>query len=127
MAAALNSTPLISVAEMIGDMPCREEFFEAETAQKFEQLMLLEPTEIPSQSLADFIYLLLSDAYPGPENESFSRITPNDLFIVISGMALPSPTVSAGTDTIFSFRSHFVSHEGKLPHHHAFQCSTPRL
>lgn len=127
MASALNCTPLISVAEMIGDMPCREEFFEAETAQRFEQLMSLEPTEIPSQPLADFICLLLSDAYPGPANESFSWITPNDLFIIISGKVLPSPIVSPGTYTFFSSRSDCVSYEGKLPRLHAFQCPTARL
>ncbi|KAJ5543848.1 hypothetical protein N7513_003429 [Penicillium frequentans] len=71
---------------MIGDMPCREELFEAETAQKFEQLLSLESAGSPSKSLADFIFLLLSDAYPGPEDESFSQITPNDLFIMISGL-----------------------------------------
>lgn len=89
LAGALNSNPLISVSEMIGDMPCREELFEAETAQKFEQLLSLESAGSPSKSLADFIFLLLSDAYPGPEDESFSQITPNDLFIMISGKSCP--------------------------------------
>ncbi|KAH6974781.1 hypothetical protein EDB80DRAFT_830640, partial [Ilyonectria destructans] len=88
MAGALNSNPLISVSEMIGDMPCREELFEADTAQKFEQLLSLEPAGIPSKPLADFIFLLLSDACPGPEDESFSRLKPADLFIVISALGL---------------------------------------
>lgn len=127
MASAINCNPLISVGEMVGDMPCREEFFEAKTAESFEQSISLEPTKIPSQPLADFICLLLSDPYPGPANESFSRITPNDLFLIISGKALPSPTVLAGTYTVFSSRYDCVSFEGKLPYLLAFQCPTPRL
>ncbi|KAH7142679.1 hypothetical protein B0J13DRAFT_445200, partial [Dactylonectria estremocensis] len=86
MASALNINPLISVSEMIGDMPCREELFEADTAQNFEQLLSLEPAGIPSKSLADFIFLLLSDACP--EDESFSRLLPTDLFIIISALGL---------------------------------------
>lgn len=127
MASALNSNPLISMSEMIGDMPCREELFEAETAQRFEQLLSLEPAGITSKPLADLIFLLLSDACPGPEDESFSRITLDDLFIIISGKAMPSPTARAVTYTVFSSRLDCISCEGKLSHFHVVHCPTPSL
>ncbi|KAH6974769.1 hypothetical protein EDB80DRAFT_830585, partial [Ilyonectria destructans] len=100
MASALNSILLISVSEMIGDMPCREKPFEAETAQKFEQLFSLEPAGIPSKPLADFIFLLLSDACPGLEDESFSRLIPTDLFIIISGLIVSVAKANCLTSTL---------------------------
>jgi hypothetical protein len=72
------------MCEMTGDMPCRTALFEAETSDVFEYQVSLEPGGPRPPSLAGSISLLLQDSWPGPDDESYRRVTPEILALIIS-------------------------------------------
>ncbi|CAH0024740.1 unnamed protein product [Clonostachys rhizophaga] len=87
------------MCEMTGDMPCRTALFEAETSDVFKYQVSLEPGGPRPQSLAGSISLLLQDSWPGPDDESYRRVTPEILALIISSLGVVG--VVARTNCLF--------------------------
>ena len=91
-----NSPPQVFVSEMVGDMPSQEHLFEAETAEEFQRLVSLPPSSLgESSSLAEHVSSLLSEAWPGSDDQSYQNLTSGGLMMIISGTGyLPDGTSS---------------------------------
>lgn len=85
VAGFFNGNPQIFISDMLGDMPCPEALFEAETAEDFLHLSSVESTAPTPPSLASFISSLLMDSWPGPADLASQRLTPSNLLITICG------------------------------------------
>ncbi|KAI1392463.1 uncharacterized protein F4822DRAFT_129948 [Hypoxylon trugodes] len=87
LVCCFNGHAQVYTAEMVGDMPCRREIYEAETVEEFARLLSLEPSGGPQpQSLANAISFLLQDSWPGPDHEVYKRFTPEILAIIINSL-----------------------------------------
>uniref|UniRef100_A0A0B7JWJ0 Xylanolytic transcriptional activator regulatory domain-containing protein n=1 Tax=Bionectria ochroleuca TaxID=29856 RepID=A0A0B7JWJ0_BIOOC len=73
--------------------------FEAETSDVFEYQVSLEPGGPRPPSLAGSISLLLQDSWPGPDDESYRRVTPEILALIISSLGVVG--VVARTNCLF--------------------------
>ncbi|KAI5463568.1 hypothetical protein BGZ63DRAFT_195533 [Mariannaea sp. PMI_226] len=88
MAGCFNAPAQAYLCEMVGDMPSRRELFDAPNPQAFVEQALLEPAGPRLQSLAKSISALMSDSWPGPTDEMYKRMTPDNLFIHLVAIGL---------------------------------------
>ncbi|KAH6949694.1 hypothetical protein BKA56DRAFT_506757 [Ilyonectria sp. MPI-CAGE-AT-0026] len=102
MVGPFNNHTQIYMCEMVGDMPCTKELFEAENSQAFEQL-LSEVSGPPPPPLASSLQFLLQDFWPGPNDEQYKRVTPETLTMIIS--ALNTTVVIARTNCLVPIAS----------------------
>ncbi|KAH8802999.1 fungal-specific transcription factor domain-containing protein [Xylogone sp. PMI_703] len=86
-----NSPPGVAISEMIGDFPCPEEFFEADTAPRFEQLASLESIGAPPPSPSDFVSSCFEELGPDPQDLRYRGMTVFHLLVTIC--ALQSITI----------------------------------
>ncbi|KAH7111805.1 hypothetical protein B0J11DRAFT_190920 [Dendryphion nanum] len=80
-----NNPPQVAIFEMLGDFPCEEDLFEAETASDFERLALalLGPTGPQSHSLSEFTSFILSESVLTPQIYLEGHITVANMLIAI--------------------------------------------
>ncbi|KAF2653773.1 hypothetical protein K491DRAFT_502298 [Lophiostoma macrostomum CBS 122681] len=79
-----NSPPLMTVAEMTGDMPCATALFEASTASEFaEQDAIISRFEAQSQSVKDLVSSLLHEDSHGCKLPDCSPAEPKHLLVAI--------------------------------------------
>ncbi|OTA98944.1 hypothetical protein M426DRAFT_27969 [Hypoxylon sp. CI-4A] len=90
--SCFNTQSQVHISEMVGDLPCRRELFEAETKEEFERQVSLEPREIKFQSLAAAVPFILQDSWPGPEHEVYEHVSAERLAAIINGLAMSMMT-----------------------------------
>ncbi|EKG13657.1 Transcription factor fungi [Macrophomina phaseolina MS6] len=94
-----NQPPLISVSEMVGDLPCAEELWEANTPSQFEHLSAIELQDAPPPPSVRY---LVNTLMHGPWTQSPGCPCKNashfNLYIAIA--ALQSVTYSARTSCL---------------------------
>lgn len=78
-----NSCPLVAIAELNFDFPCRDETFEAETAAEYERLVMVDCPELPCQTPSQLTKMLLQDA---SINVDHTDVTTMHLMVTIIGM-----------------------------------------
>lgn len=87
-ALMFNSCPLVAIAELNTNFPCRDEEFEVETAAEYEPFVADDCLESPHQTPAQLTRDLLHDAW---ENIARQHITATHLGIAMCGMYTLSP------------------------------------
>ncbi|KAH6951223.1 hypothetical protein BKA56DRAFT_605853 [Ilyonectria sp. MPI-CAGE-AT-0026] len=75
LALFFGSLPQVSISDMTGQLPCREDLFEAETAAEFQRLMSLDPRAGLAQSPFDLTLHLLSNKGSEEDSVRMAQIT----------------------------------------------------
>ncbi|PSN73800.1 hypothetical protein BS50DRAFT_614831 [Corynespora cassiicola Philippines] len=66
LATFFNSLPQVAISEMIGDLPCEEDLFKAETTLEFERVALTESSGPQAATLSELVQCLLFPPAPRP-------------------------------------------------------------
>lgn len=85
IAGFFNGAPQVFISEIVGDMPCRRELFEAESVDDFQRFLSMGQAMSTPLSLSASVSFLLNDTWPGPADDVYGNMTADDLFLVISG------------------------------------------
>jgi hypothetical protein len=86
LAIFFNSPPRVAISEMIGDLPCCENLFRAETAPQYEQLILSEHSALPVSTLSGVMTDLVFRPVGESQIEVRKDITAANMLILICGM-----------------------------------------
>jgi hypothetical protein len=86
-----HASGLMTVQEMMGDLPCLEELWEAGSAAEFEAVVSLKGygSWRRSASLRDCMEALVLDAWSGIDGFPLRHLSPLDLYVFISGETKP--------------------------------------
>jgi hypothetical protein len=93
LAIFFNSPPQVAISEMMGDFPCGEALFEAETAIEFERVVSLGLPEPPASALPELMSFLLISPMSEPPIQAKEHVTAPNMLILICGMLLSLYTV----------------------------------
>jgi hypothetical protein len=82
---------LMTMHEMVGDMPSLQELWEANDAAEFEAAIAMKGKDCwrRSASLRDCLDALMGDPWSGTDNFPLRHLTMADLYFLISGEAPP--------------------------------------
>jgi hypothetical protein len=86
LAIFFNSPPQVAISEMMGDFPCGEALFEAETAIDFERIVSLGLPGPPACALPELMSLLLIAPMSKAPIQVKEHITAANMLILICGM-----------------------------------------
>jgi hypothetical protein len=86
-----KSPPQITIAEMCGDLPTADEFFEALDAASFSRLVATTADIEPqTRSLKDLVTLFLGDEWPGPNSPHLIGVRTEHLMCLMFGKSVAS-------------------------------------
>ena len=71
---------------MIGDLPCGENLFKAETALEFERVAMMESPGPPAPTLSELVPSLLFPPTSGLSTQAEEHVTAANMLMLICGM-----------------------------------------
>ncbi|KAF2849811.1 hypothetical protein T440DRAFT_468877 [Plenodomus tracheiphilus IPT5] len=87
LAMFLNSSPQVAISEMDGDLPCKEDIFNAELVLEFERLNLLQRSRASASTLPELLSLLLDESISAESLVHVGqKITTGDMLVLVSAL-----------------------------------------